>query len=100
MELSIDGFNKPLFIQVESANNGRNVKCPRCWRWHGVIENYDDLCDRCQLVILEDHPDFEAVPFILESLQKQADKYWSGKIENWIYWQEFQFSQKEPREMG
>lgn len=60
---------------VESCDNGRNVKCPRCWHWHGVVENFDNLCDDCQSVILKDFPDHESAPFIKESMQKQVEKY-------------------------
>lgn len=71
-------------------DDGRNVKCPRCWRWHGVLENFghrpeeeaikpelakEKLCDRCQQVILKDYPNHESVPFIKLALEEQRKKY-------------------------
>ena len=62
-------------LGVTPANNGRNVKCPRCWHWHGVVENYDSLCDRCCDVLVRDYPDHESVPFIKQCLAAQREKY-------------------------
>lgn len=62
-------------IKVESMNDGRNVKCPRCWHWHGVVENFDGLCDKCQQTILTDFPDHESVPFVKSAIMKQRQKY-------------------------
>ena len=62
-------------IVVQSMDDGRNVKCPRCWKWHGVKENFDGLCDRCQTVILADYPGHESAPFIRAALDEQRVKY-------------------------
>ena len=62
-------------VEVTSVENGRNVKCPRCWQYHGVIENYDNLCDKCQDTIINYFPDHESVTHIKESLDKQRIKY-------------------------
>lgn len=53
----------------------RDVKCPRCWDFHVMIDNFDYLCDRCQLVLLKNFPDHPSVPFIKEGLLEQRKKY-------------------------
>jgi hypothetical protein len=77
-------------IMVESMNDGHNVKCPRCWHWHGVVENFghlpadieanpklakEKLCDRCQNVILTEFPNHPSVPHIKSALEAQRLKY-------------------------
>lgn len=78
-------------IEVKSMDDGRNVKCPRCWHWHGVIENFghelsavlsdgrnadkEKLCDRCQQIILADYPKHPSVPHIKSALEAQREKY-------------------------
>lgn len=71
-------------------NDGHNVKCPRCWRWHGVTENFghlpeeiaarpelakEKLCDRCQAVILTDYPLHPSVVHIQAAMDRQMVKY-------------------------
>jgi hypothetical protein len=51
------------------------VKCPRCWHRHHLYDNYDNLCDRCCHVIIEDFPHHESAPFIVEAYEKQAVKH-------------------------
>jgi hypothetical protein len=53
------------------------VKCPRCWHYHYVRENYDNLCDRCCRTILDDHPEFnlEVTEGIKIAIEKQKIKY-------------------------
>ena len=54
-----------LFIAViPLSKDGRSIKCPRCYHWHGVIDNFDNLCDTCQQIILSEFPNHESVPFI------------------------------------
>jgi len=36
-----------LFVKVEKATG---EKCPRCWQWE-IIDNKDNLCDRCQMIV-------------------------------------------------
>lgn len=76
---------------AESLDDGHNVKCPRCWRWHGVLENFghepgcalpegrnpdrEKLCDRCQKIILEHFPDHPSVPHIKAAVNAQVIKY-------------------------
>jgi hypothetical protein len=35
-------------IEVKHADG---VKCPRCWHYHTVIGNPQDVCDRCLLLV-------------------------------------------------
>lgn len=77
-------------VKVESMNDGHNVKCPRCWHWHGVVENFghlpeeiaanpklekEKLCDNCQKTILSDFPNHPAVPHIKSALLAQRARY-------------------------
>jgi len=56
------------------------VKCPRCYHHHAVIWNFDNLCDRCQSIILENFPTHESVPFIKEALRKQEQEQpWTNR---------------------
>lgn len=50
-------------------------KCPRCWHYHTVRENRDNLCDRCCLAIIEGWPDHESVPHIKAARARQRAKY-------------------------
>ena len=40
------------------------AECPRCRIVHTIQHNYDNLCDRCCKVLVEDFPDHESVPHI------------------------------------
>lgn len=62
-------------VRVESMDDGRNVRCPRCWHWHGVIENFDGLCDGCQQLILKNFPGHASAPLIREARATQRMKY-------------------------
>jgi len=77
-------------MDITSMDDGRNVKCPRCWHWHGVIENFghlpeeiaadqklakEVLCDRCQQIILTNFPNHPSVPHIRAALKAQHTKY-------------------------
>lgn len=95
-------------IAVTSMSSDEHaVKCPRCWHWHHIADNYghtddeiaaDDakylvmerkknetalsrekLCDRCQQIILDDYPEHESVPFIKATIQKQLNKWTINK---------------------
>jgi len=56
-------------------NDGRNVKCPRCWHWHTVPKNFDHLCDGCQKTIMEHFPTHPSTPHIRSALEVQRKKY-------------------------
>ena len=45
-------------------------KCPRCYDYHSIHGNFDNLCDRCQSIILTHFPEHESVPYIKEALKK------------------------------
>lgn len=51
------------------------LKCPRCWHYHHVKENHDNLCDRCCLVMMADFPDHEETPAIVKAWEAQQRKY-------------------------
>lgn len=53
-------------------------KCPRCGIYHMCNLNYDNLCDKCCHVLLEDWPDHEAIPGIKAAYESQRSK-WSVK---------------------
>lgn len=56
------------------SNDPDYVRCPRCYGNHSVRGNFDNLCDKCQRVLLSDFPDHESVPFIREALAKWSVK--------------------------
>lgn len=70
-------------IYVESMENGRNVKCPRCWRWHGVVDNLspdpknakERFCDRCTKIMIEDFPEVDVYDELVLNLNAQRKKY-------------------------
>lgn len=59
-------------ISIERA---LGVKCPRCWKYHTVADNFMDLCDACGITICKDYPEHEAVPHIKAAYRAQRDKY-------------------------
>ncbi len=76
-------------IAVESMDDGRNVRCPRCWHWHGENENFghlpeeiaakpelskEKLCDGCQQTILEHFPEHPSTNEIRLALDGQKTK--------------------------
>ena len=83
--------NDFLKVVVVSMNDGHNVKCPRCWHWHGMTENFghepgavlpdnrdpekEKLCDRCQKIILTDYPTHPSVPHIKSAMTAQQANY-------------------------
>lgn len=68
-----------MHVEVESLNgNPSYCKCPRCFKFHRILENFEGLCDRCVEVILEWFPAHESVPSIKVALQKQRKKYEVG----------------------
>lgn len=46
------------------------LRCPRCYGYHSIHGNFDNLCDSCQKTILTNFPDHPSVPFIKEALDK------------------------------
>lgn len=49
------------------------AECPRCHSHHSIHGNYDNLCDRCQSVLVEHFPNHPSVPHI-----KRAMARWSN----------------------
>lgn len=81
-EVSLDySDDSNLYLRISDAESDGGTrsrswhKCPRCGQWHPVVDNYDDLCDRCCAVIVEFHPNHESVPGIIESVRAQKVKY-------------------------
>mgnify|MGYP000930103236 CR=1 FL=1 len=72
---------QPTAIVTSLANDPNFVKCPRCWHYHSVKLNHDNLCDRCCRVMVENFPDHEQTPFILASLEKQREMFRAAEIE-------------------
>lgn len=50
-------------------------KCPRCYGYHSVHGNFDNLCDQCQQTILQHFPNHESVPHIRSALRKWSAKF-------------------------
>lgn len=61
---------------AQAGNDARRLdeetyhECPRCKGQHSIRGNFDNLCDRCQQIILEHFPDHESVPHIRAALAK------------------------------
>ena len=59
-------------IKIEAAGG---IKCPRCWKQHHVVDNFDGLCDGCQDVLIRFYPEHPSTRRIYEALAKQREKY-------------------------
>jgi len=62
-------------VATVSVTPSQGLKCPRCWHYHYVRENHDDLCDRCCLVMITGFPDHPETPAIREKWEAQRLKY-------------------------
>lgn len=67
-----DDESKMWAVGRSVANDPAFVKCPRCWRYHRLIQNYDGLCDRCCQVLLDLNL---YVDEIRQSMKAQLDYY-------------------------
>lgn len=84
----------PIFSSVQSTDG---VKCPRCWKYNGIPDNHQGLCDHCVRSLLgakaddfihnkatgQTEDDFRAgflrlQQQIMESLESQQEKYHVG----------------------
>jgi len=65
----------PTAIARSLRDDPAYCKCPRCWHFHTVKENHDELCDRCCRVLIDEWPRHESVPKIKASLEAQRRKY-------------------------
>jgi hypothetical protein len=45
-------------------------KCPRCYGYHSIRGNFDDLCDPCVKTILEHFPEHPSVPHIRAAMAR------------------------------
>jgi isoleucyl-tRNA synthetase len=65
-----DGF--ACSVTAESIKSNENyTQCPRCWFYHSIEffpPNYDNLCDRCCRVMVQEYPDHPSVPKMKELL--------------------------------
>lgn len=57
------------------------VKCPRCWHYHYIKMNFDNLCDNCCHIILDCFPDHWSVEGIKKAYQEQKEYYKTKKGE-------------------
>lgn len=63
-------------VRVTALRDDPNyVKCPRCWIYHSIKDNYDCLCDRCCRVLVDAFPNHESVPHIKASYEAQRMRY-------------------------
>lgn len=69
-------------VIVERADG---VKCPRCWKYHGIPDNFMGMCDACCSTLIEcDLYEFPEVDMaavhsgIRESRRIQQAKYGSA----------------------
>lgn len=53
--------------RMDVAHPG-SVKCPRCRVWGYWDLNYDNLCNRCVLIIVTEFKEHASVPHILQNL--------------------------------
>ena len=58
-------------ITVTHCRESGRKKCPRCWHWTHTL-NFDDLCNMCVGIILDDYPTHESAPFILANLKARG----------------------------
>ena len=65
----------PRVVVTSMLDNPRAVKCPRCWHYHTVGENHDNLCDRCCHVMMNAWPGHLATPLIKANFEAQRAKY-------------------------
>jgi hypothetical protein len=56
------GRSPSLTVIVERADG---LKCPRCWRFFGIRDNPQGLCDRCCGVLLQSKADEFGVDAVL-----------------------------------
>ena len=60
----------PSSTVTHCRESGRK-KCPRCWHWTHTL-NFEDLCNMCVGIILDDYPTHESAPFILANLKARG----------------------------
>ena len=73
-----DPEDEPKVIAIPVIENNNWVKCPRCWKYHRFLDNYDALCDRCCEVLVELNHDSKSN--ILLFFRNQSEKYKKGCV--------------------
>lgn len=58
------------------------VKCPRCWCYHYLKDTFDNLCDRCTNIMINDYPDHQLTTTIKELRSAEKKKYCARKPED------------------
>jgi hypothetical protein len=62
-------------VVVKSVKNDPNwTLCPRCRSYHTELLNFERLCDRCCLAMIEGLPQHETIPGIIASMAAQDEK--------------------------
>lgn len=56
---------------VVSLKSQGYKKCKRCMKYT-MSFNFDNLCDRCIVILVQDHPNHESVPLILQDLKERG----------------------------
>lgn len=73
-------FLRNLTIMKEHDENNCHIdgvfKCPRCWRKHYIVSNYDLLCDGCADLVSKIGSDF--VKNNIEIWKNMGKKYFSN----------------------
>ena len=59
--------------EARKADPETYLRCPRCYGYHSVHGNFDNLCDQCQQTIMQYFPDHESVPHIKAALAKWSN---------------------------
>jgi len=68
LKISVRSISEPVDGRVA-------VKCPRCQRRHYVLDNFDNLCDRCCQTLATDFPNLDFIEEIKQSIAQQQIKY-------------------------
>jgi hypothetical protein len=82
----LDGEDLIPFLMSENINKiltypDGGVECPRCYCIHTFKMNYDNLCDMCCYILIDDYPNHISIPFIKEAYKLQKE-YYSRKPSN------------------
>lgn len=69
----------------ESFDNGCHIdgvfECPRCWRPHFIIDNFDLLCDGCSEIVVSHINATEEQIIGIQLFKEKAKKHYSGLLD-------------------
>ena len=65
-------MDKEITVEGNTVSHADGVKCPRCWHWHMADLNFENLCNKCVGIILENFPTHESVAGIMENLKSRG----------------------------